>query len=409
MLKCLATDPQDRYPTVAKLTEAVDRLEDQLRLGLVNELKGISRSTSRIFKTSTQTLSRNRRVLIGGVAAVLVALGVLLAALLLKPAAPAAESTRAAAPEGDAFEVEAAPDFDPTEIESGLAIPDSLGEAEETEAATEPTPAPASVKERRAAAPPAAEPAPKPAPPPRVDGDREYKVALDKLRAEAFDPAIDDFEEFIARFPKSEHLPGAYLAIAEAHVGAGRLDEALGAFVEVQSRFPNARESAQATYRHGELLMRSDKRDDALEVFDRAATRFPNSRWAPLALLAKASIQMAEKIQANDPVVGGRVPTALITYRMVAELYGSTPQAEKALRRLAELYVDEKRHDLAAPIYEQLGKSFPDNKVDAWWEAGQLYDRKLKDDQRAIAAYRQVPKSSRNYDSAQKRIARLSR
>ncbi len=417
VLKCLATDPKDRYGSVSDLIQAVELLEDQLRLGLVNELKGISRSTSKIFKSSTQTLTRNRKVLIGAGAGVLLLAAIGIAALVFRSSEPEpAPQQVAEVARGAAFQVEAVPRFDPEAVDSQLDLGKFEPEGEPTEEPAQPEPPAA-----RAAEPEpepeveAPQPTPEPKPAPQRSttnaGDREYKVALDKLKAGLFDPAIKDFEEFLQRFPNSSRAPGAYLAIAECHVGAGRTQAALAAFVEVQSRFPSARETAQATYRHGELLIASDRgrAPEAIEIFERAAVKFPNSNWAPLALLAKASLELAEKIQVNDPVTGGRVPRALITYRNVTELYGSTPHAEKALRRLAELYANEKRHDLAAQAWEKLGTSFPNTKIDCWWEAGQLYDKKLDNDQRAIAAYRKVPKSSRNYDAARKRINKLSR
>ncbi len=417
-LKCLATEPEDRYASVNQLIQAVSLLEDQLRLGLVNELKGIGRGTSRIFRSSTQTFTKNRKVLIGAVAA-LALVGVVGAFMLLRPSAPEVDSRQAAAtseePAGERVEVTAAPRFDPDAVaESPIADlePPDLPEGDSPPAETSaPAPPP------QTAEPTPAEPEPKAAQPSKPaptsnSGDNEYKVALDKLKAGLFDASISDFEEFLQRFPRSSRVAGAYLGIAESHVGAGRIDEALAGFVEVQSRFPTARESAQASYRQGELMMmtsRSNRETQAREIFDRTATSFPNSSWAPLALMAKASLELSGKIEANDPVVGRRVPAALMTYRMVSELYGRTPHAEKALQRLTQLYDDEKRFDLAASAFEKLASGFPSGNSDAWWEAGQLYDRKLDNNERAIAAYRNVPQTSRHYDAAQKRIAKLSR
>ena len=46
-----------------------------------------------------------------------------------------------------------------------------------------------------------------------------------------------------------------------------------------------------------------------------------------MALMAKASLEMAEKIEASDPVVGSRVPAALITYRVVTLLGDAAERA----------------------------------------------------------------------------------
>jgi len=52
---------------------------------------------------------------------------------------------------------------------------------------------------------------------------------------------------------------------------------------------------------------------------------------------------------------------------------------------------------------EQLAARFPNNQRDAAWRAGELYDRKLKDNARARAAYSLVPATSEHYRDAQKR------
>jgi serine/threonine protein kinase/outer membrane protein assembly factor BamD (BamD/ComL family) len=426
-LKCLATEPEDRYPTVSHLLKAIGLLEDQLRLGLVNELKGISRSTSRIFKSSTKTLSGNRKMVIGGVAAAAALILAIGGFMLLGSDKTEAESQQAAAtplpgesagdPAGAALQVQAAPRFEPEAVDDSFAV--TLDELElpegldESASEAQPRPAAPAQAEPEVEEAPEPEPAqPAPAKPARPAGEDELKVALDKLEAGLYDPAIGDFEEFLDDFPNSSLVPVAYLAIAESHVGAGRVEEALASFVEVQSRFPNARQSAQAGYRQGELLMlsdRSNREQAAREIFTETATKFPNSSWAPKALMAKASIELSEKMEANDPVVGGRVPTALMTYRTVTELYGRTAVAEKAFERLAKLYDDEKRFDLAAAAWTQLGTNFPNNNAEAWWEAGQLFDKKLDDDERAIRAYTNVPQSSKHHDAAQKRINKLKR
>jgi hypothetical protein len=40
---------------------------------------------------------------------------------------------------------------------------------------------------------------------------------------------------------------------------------------------------------------------------------------------------------------------------------------------------------------------------DAWWEAAELYDKKIKDKAKAAEAYGKVPSSSKHYKDAQKK------
>jgi serine/threonine-protein kinase len=52
VLKCLARSSAERYGTVVHLLGDVERLEETLRLRLLGELQGISRSTSRLLGKS---------------------------------------------------------------------------------------------------------------------------------------------------------------------------------------------------------------------------------------------------------------------------------------------------------------------------------------------------------------------
>jgi hypothetical protein len=62
---------------------------------------------------------------------------------------------------------------------------------------------------------------------------------------------------------------------------------------------------------------------------------------------------------------------------------------------------------LAADAYSQLGTSFPNTRFDAWFKAGELYERRLNNREAARAAYLKVPASSSKYRDAQNRSQRL--
>jgi hypothetical protein len=67
VLRCLEAQPQDRYATVGKLLRDVRQLEDQLRLGLVHEVRGIGSQTSRILLRSTGSRALRAAMLGAGV------------------------------------------------------------------------------------------------------------------------------------------------------------------------------------------------------------------------------------------------------------------------------------------------------------------------------------------------------
>ena len=70
-------------------------------------------------------------------------------------------------------------------------------------------------------------------------------------------------------------------------------------------------------------------------------------------------------------------------------------------------YDDLKRYDLQAQALTALGTSFPKTRYDAWWEAGEVYERRLRENARAKEAYSRVPNTSRRYRDAQKKLSEL--
>jgi serine/threonine-protein kinase len=83
VLKCVAANPAERYPTVTKLLEEIARLEDRLRLGLVDELRGIRRSTAQVFSRSGPTAGGRRGPLVVAVVVAVVLALAVVAYLLL--------------------------------------------------------------------------------------------------------------------------------------------------------------------------------------------------------------------------------------------------------------------------------------------------------------------------------------
>ena len=66
-----------------------------------------------------------------------------------------------------------------------------------------------------------------------------------------------------------------------------------------------------------------------------------------------------------------------------------------------------KRYDLQAQALTGLGSYFPKTRHDAWWEAGEIFERRLRDVAKAKDAYSRVPSTSRRYRDAQKKLAEL--
>ena len=105
-----------------------------------------------------------------------------------------------------------------------------------------------------------------------------------------------------------------------------------------------------------------------------------------------------------DPVLGIEVPRALPTLRALTEQFPSSPLAMIALNRLAEMYADIDDYARAAQTYADLATNFPGNPNDAWFRAGEIYERRLKDMEKARGAYANVPEGTARYKDAQRKL-----
>lgn len=405
ILRCLEANPDDRYATVTQVLADLDRLEDRLRLGLVNELKGISQQTSRIFVKSTGTFRKSKRRTLIAAAIVLAAAGAG-AAWFLMTRQPAAVTVTAEAPAGagvGSFETPERP---------GAAEPETLSDQLD-EIVPPPADEPAEPPVRALPEPARRPAAPQPAPDePDTDLERQdLDVARDKLAAGLNGPALDDLERFTGEHAGSPLLPEAYLLMAEAHRAEGRIEQALATYVEIGSRFGDSPQAPAAAFERARLVRETGGREGAQEarqLFAAVAADHPASRWAPPALAAQAQIEDEIRISVTDPVLEERVPASVLSHRALAERYPDTAEAERAFWQLGEAYAELKQFELAAESFTELGRRFPNTERDAWWRAGQILDRRLDRKEEAVEAYRQVRQSSSHYGDAQRRINRLS-
>lgn len=407
VLKCLEVNPQGRYPTVSRLLKEVARLEDQLRLGLVHEVRGIGSQTSKIFLKSTRG-SRTTRIAWISVAA----LGLVGAAVIAfrtfeqPPEEPA--------PASDPVEVVAheRPEIPEPEVDPLAAALDGVAAPESDEPeATEDEPLEGGV-DQETAAPRQAAASPAPAVPESPEIEQELEIAGNKLDAGLIDEAQADLEALIEEHPRAKLAPKAYLLLGKVHEEGRDQDKARATYVELQSRFPESTEAVESIYRSAKLLQNDKDRQslrEARSMLGGLAEQHPSSPWAPRALLEKAAIETDAKWTLRDPILEAQVPAALATYRDLTNRYPSHQGSEKGLWILGEMYSDLKEFELAVEAFEKLGSQYPSTKYEAWWSAGQIYDRRLDDDGKAVVAYRNVPATSRHHNDAQRRITKLTK
>lgn len=439
VLKCLAEDPSGRYPSARRLIADLDRLEETLRIRLLDELQGLSRSTSKLLR-SPAAAAKRPLLLYGAVSVLAVVVGGIAYWLARGSAAPAAPPAIASAPDAANRPVEppsqppAQGQPGPASVSTPAATPGSPAENGADAAAPQKTPQSAPPAGQPASAPPAAPPAAAPAagrapaasaprsavpaaaPASRAgaaaleSAARDLEVARSKFEAKLYDQALADTQGFLQEHPSGSLTPQAYLLAAQIYEAIDRDEDAMAALVELQDRFREDERAPESMMRLAQLTLRSKRKDneaEAARVLGRLADQYPRSPWAIRALLMKAEVEEREGLRQNDAILSKTVPAALVTYRAFMERYPEDKSAEAVLWKLGELYDELKLYGLAAQSYSELGQRFPNTTRDAWFKAAELYDKKLDDKTQARAAYLKVPPSSRNYKEAQKRAAKL--
>ena len=461
VLKCLSFDAGQRYATVGAFLADIDKLEKETGFTLLNELKGLSRSTSNLFRRSTTGLIKRRRAFgLGTLAiagALLVALGVYQAIKsrsawmpawrMPSTAQDAATSTEAqppaaagAQPPAMATPPAAQPEPPPLasqEIPGVATPPATVVPGTTAPVGPEPGTAPqaggeaaavgtqASEQKPVATAAPAgaARPGAAPAKPPAPRGSRaetarggtdaasrDLAAARAKVEAGQLEPALADLQAFLGKHPDDPRGVDAWFLIARVRELQDRRAEAMAAYTEIAVKYRSDPRSAEALVRHAQLLLKDrNKESDARALLTEALMRSPDGTWAVQALAAKASIEERLKVYERDPVLGSASPSALITYRTLTEKFPNRPEAEAALWKLGGMYEDAKRYAQAAQAFVDLGTRFPETKYDAWFRAGDLFDKRLDKSAEAREAFLKVPKTSPRFQESQRRAARLQK
>jgi TolA-binding protein len=233
------------------------------------------------------------------------------------------------------------------------------------------------------------------------------KTAQAKIDARLLDQALEDLKKTVATYGTSATAPAAQLLIGQVYEKQNRPDDAQAAYVELRSHYGSNPAAADATYQLAELVAKG-KRDDrdaaARALYGEVFDRFPKSARAPQALARKAALEDKAKLRQVDTELQTSVPASLTTYRSLVRSYPSNPAAEAAYEALFERYKDVRQFALAAESLEQLATNFPENRRDAAWRAGELYEDKVKDPAKARGAYALVPATSPRYRDAQKKL-----
>lgn len=278
-----------------------------------------------------------------------------------------------------------------------------------TTAPAAPGTAPGTAPATTAKAPVPAKGATPPPPDLTAEAAKRMDVARAKLSSNLLDQGVADLRAIVTDFPGTTVAADAAFLAADALTRAGRTDDAMAAHVEFENRFANDSRLAESRLAFADLSLKSrrpNREDTAREAYGRAAAAAPGTNTALRALQARIAIEERRKLKERDASVGKDMPASFATLRTLADQFPASPHGMLALYRLGTGYADNDQWEMAARAWTDLANRYPDNPNDAWWLLGELYERRLRDNERAQAAYAQVPQSSKRYQDAQRKLRR---
>jgi TolA-binding protein/predicted Ser/Thr protein kinase len=242
-------------------------------------------------------------------------------------------------------------------------------------------------------------------PPPAAD---QFLIARQQIDLKLYDQAIDSLRKVAQGGDRQKAIDASFL-MASVHDTRGDTANAMSTYIEIAHRFPDDPRAAEALVELAEATLKSkhpDKEPDARRTLTELVQKYPASPWAPRALLMRGDLEARQGTYQRDELLGGSLPTAAVTYREVVTRYGSSDAASAALNKLARIYTDTKRFEIAATTFQELAARDADDRFDAWFAAAEIYEKRLKNSARARTAYLHVLPSSPHYGEARKRIAK---
>jgi len=262
--------------------------------------------------------------------------------------------------------------------------------------------------------PKTAVPAATPVDVPPVNRDREaterLEVARAKLASHLVDQGVADLRQIVLDYPGSPVAVDATFLAGDTLEKAGRPDDAMAMYIEFDRRFAGHARVAESKLRRARLLQsaRSQPRQsEGYLLFGDVAREFPGTPEARAALQARRQIETERRqLRALDPVLNVEVPALLVTLRMIADQFPGEAATMVALNQLASGYEDLDRHQAAAEVLEHMAAQFPGNPMEVWFRLGELYERRLRNLEKAREAYGKVPPESPRYREAQQRLRR---
>jgi serine/threonine protein kinase len=367
VLRCLSSDPAQRYQSVNAFLTELDKVRDVADYQVISELKQLTGGRRSRKATDLFAEKPSRTPLYIG-------LGVLLAVI------------------------------------AGIAV--MMMRGRDTESTSSPSPGQATRPPASTSAPPPA-PAPAPAPPPATatptPTPAEPTPPAASTSTPASTPASTAPPTATAPAPPAKSpRPTASTPVASAPPAPATVESSKKAPPSpAPAPVPDPETTAAALFTEARTLLNNRNTDEARKRLAVIGASYPQTSWFVAAMSAKIKLEDDANLREFDSVSGATVPASLLTRRLLVQHAPKHPTSEATLWWMGEKYDDLKLYQLAADAYSQLGTQFPNTRFDAWFRAGELFERRLNNKEAARAAYLRVPSTSSRYRDAQSRSQRL--
>ena len=116
------------------------------------------------------------------------------------------------------------------------------------------------------------------------NGREDYDAAFATLRDGKYEQAIVQLQEFIKKYPASEHAANAQYWLGEAFYVQHRYDTALIEFERVVTRYPTSPKYSDALLKFGLSQYELGAWDKSSQALNQVLTKFPNTSQAQLAM-----------------------------------------------------------------------------------------------------------------------------
>jgi TolA-binding protein len=184
--------------------------------------------------------------------------------------------------------------------------------------------------------------------------------------------AVVELKEYIAKFPSSDLVPAAMLALGQALRDSGQRDGAIAIFKELADKHPKSEAAPFGFFQHAAILHSEQKYDDLKTVMRDFITKYPDHERVFAAYDYMAQI---EGLQQKQP------EKAVATYEEFASKFPESPSAPTAIVKVSDLWKKKA---------EAMGRylTIPERDRDSWREA---YDKSVASAEKVLEQYPESP------------------